>query len=144
MLQYPPYLYYRGRWLSMGKAVSGSLLRMWEFLHDDIQNALLLAVEKNRNAERDNTAGSCPHCGDSNTMDCSSVETINDATVGLCCICGYLWCTECDASLMTGVDCGHWHICSACPDKKESGFCGTLPLECCRIQEWLRKFHPVV
>lgn len=128
----------------MGKAVSGSLLRMWEFLHDDIQNALLLAVEKNRNADRDNTAGSCPHCGDSNTMDCSSVETINDATVGLCCICGYLWCTECDASLMTGVDCGHWHICSACPDKKESGFCGTLPLECCRIQEWLRKFHPVV
>lgn len=128
----------------MGKAISGSLLRMWELLPDGIQDALLLAVEKNRNADRDNTVNSCPHCGDHNTMDCAHVEPINDATVGLCCVCGYLWCTECDASLMHGIDCGHWQICAACPDRKESGFCGTPAWECPRIREWLRKNHPIV
>ncbi len=128
----------------MGKAISGSLLRMWEFLPDNIQDTLLLAVEKNKNSNRSVMARTCPHCGDPNTMDCSYVDGINDATVGLCCMCGYLWCTECDAPLMTSIDCGHWNICSACPDKKESGFCGTLPWNCSRIREWLRKSHPVV
>jgi hypothetical protein len=128
----------------MGRAISGSLLKMWELLPDDIQDALLLAIEKNRNEARDDSLPSCPHCGDINTMDCSGIEAIGDATVGLCRVCGYLWCTECDASLMTGIDCGHWQMCSACPDKRESGFCGTPPWECHKIKEWLRKNHPVV
>lgn len=128
----------------MGKIVSGSLLRMWEFLPDDIQDALLLAVEKHRNTDGDSSMRSCPHCGDPKTMDCSSIDAVNDATVGLCRVCGYLWCTECDASLMTGIDCGHWQICSACPDNKGSGFCGTPPWECPRIKEWLRRSHPIV
>lgn len=134
----------RGRVATMGKAISGSLLRMWDLLPDDIQDALLLAVEKNRDTDTDETMRPCPHCGDSKTMDCSSIEPINDATVGLCCVCGYLWCTECDASLMTGIDCGHWQICASCPDKKGSGICGTPPWECHRIKEWLRTNHPVV
>ncbi|HBL23392.1 MAG TPA: hypothetical protein DDZ40_04670, partial [Deltaproteobacteria bacterium] len=87
----------------MGKAIPGALLRMWELLSDDIQDALLLAVEKNRDAERNfrgTAVHSCPHCGDVNTMDCSTIESIGDATVGLCLVCGYLWCLECDASLL--------------------------------------------
>ena len=143
MVQYPLVLF-EGRGWRMGKAISSSLLRMWELLPENTQDALLLAVEKNKNTGRNSMARTCPHCGDPNTMDCSSVDGINDATVGLCCVCGYLWCTECDASLMTGIDCGHWQICSACPNKKESGFCGTLPWDCPRIREWLRKNHPVV
>jgi len=132
----------------MGKAIPGALLRMWELLSDDIQDALLLAVEKNREAERNfrgTAVHSCPHCGDVNTMDCSTIESIGDATVGLCLVCGYLWCLECDASLLTGINCGHWQICSACPQKKESsGYCGAVPWECPYIRDWLRKNHPIV
>jgi hypothetical protein len=36
----------------MGKAIPGNLLRMWELLSDDIQDALLIAVERNRTAQR--------------------------------------------------------------------------------------------
>ena len=132
----------------MGKAVQGSLLRMWEFLSDNIQNSLLLAVEKNRNAEKHlhgESVQSCPHCGGENTTDCSQIDGIADATVGLCLACGYLWCLECDSSLITGVICGHWQICSACKEKKgPSGRCGVIPLECPHIRNWLRKNHPVV
>ncbi|MDD3846083.1 MAG: hypothetical protein PHC90_06930 [Syntrophorhabdaceae bacterium] len=132
----------------MGKAIPGALLRMWEFLPDDIGDALLLAVEKNRDAHKNFRGASvsrCPHCGDSNTMDCSTIDAIGDATVGLCLVCGYLWCLECDSSLITGINCGHWQICSSCPEKKQSsGYCGTLPWECPHIREWLKKHHPVV
>jgi len=132
----------------MGKAIPGTLLTMWDLLPDEIQDALLLAVEKNRDALRNfrgASAHSCPHCGDSNTMDCSTIDSIGDATVGLCLVCGYLWCLECDASLITGINCGHWQICTACPEKKQSsGYCGTVPWECPYIQDWLRKNHPVV
>lgn len=132
----------------MGKALPGALLIMWEFLSDDLQDALLLAVEKNRTAKipiRGQSVRPCPHCGNSGTMDCARVEGISDATVGLCLTCGYIWCLECDASLITGIPCGHWQICAACGEKKKpSGFCGTMPLECRHIQAWLEKNHPVV
>ncbi|MHB8110785.1 MAG: hypothetical protein ACYDHW_12230 [Syntrophorhabdaceae bacterium] len=130
----------------MGKAIPGNLLKMWELLSDDIQNALIIAVERNRTISHPGTTGqACPHCGESNTIDCSLIDMINDATVGLCLICGYLWCLECDSSLITGINCGHWQICTSCSEEKEaSGYCGTPPWECPYIREWLRKNHPVV
>ncbi len=132
----------------MGKATHGALLRMWEFLSDDLQDSLLIAVEKNRGAEillRGVKKHPCPHCGNPGTMDCGKVEGILDTSVGLCPVCGYLWCLECDASLITGISCGHWQICATCGERKgPSGQCGKIPLKCPHIQVWLKKNHPVV
>lgn len=78
-------------------------------------------------------------------MDCGKVEGILDTSVGLCPVCGYLWCLECDASLITGISCGHWQICATCGERKgPSGQCGKIPLKCPHIQVWLKKNHPVV
>jgi hypothetical protein len=130
--------------MSEGKHVSA----MWEFLPDNIQDSLKNAVEMHRNKER--TAwqvllGSCPHCGDKNTMDCSLVKDLNDITVGLCNTCGYLWCLECDAPFLTTVDCGHWQVCAGCTEEKDlTGYCGVVPSDCAHIKEWFRKSHPLV
>lgn len=130
----------------MGKAIPGNHLKMWELLADDIQDALLIAVEKSRTkSHHHNTGHTCPHCGNPDTLNCAKIDGINDATVGLCLVCGYVWCLECDSSLLTGINCGHWHICTACPQEKQpSGRCATSPLECPYIREWLKRNHPVV
>ncbi len=76
-------------------------------------------------------------------MDCSLVDGIEDITVGLCSVCGYLWCLECDASLLTSPACGHWLVCEICDEEKEhDGFCGIMPWDCKRISEWLARKSP--
>jgi hypothetical protein len=131
--------------MSKGKE---SLEYMWEFLPEMAQVSLKRAVERNRRkemAEHTSSIRNCPRCGDGKTVDCHDVKEIGDATVGLCVTCGYLWCLECDASLITSVTCGHWNVCAGCGETKGSfGDCGSVARECPHIRSWLARNHPTV
>lgn len=121
---------------------------MWELLSPEIQSALQKAVEDKRGkprTERSRLIRSCPRCGRNDTTDCDRAKGIEDVTIGLCISCGYLWCLECEAALLTSILCGHWQVCAHCGEKKNaSGLCGTSALRCRHIQIWLSKNHPTV
>lgn len=122
---------------------------MWEFLPDNIRDSLKMAFALHRQRggwqERQTLIRQCPHCGSKHTIDCGQVKDLNDTTIGLCLTCGYLWCIECDTTLLTTVNCGHWQVCSACTEEKGlSGYCGITPRECLHVMNWLRKSHPMV
>jgi hypothetical protein len=121
---------------------------MWDLLPPEVQGALRKAILENgyrTRPRRGASIRSCPSCGSRNTADCQCVSTIEDSTVGLCISCGYLWCLECDAPLITSVVCGHWEICTRCESGKDtSGDCGEVAWECARIKAWLKRAHPVV
>ena len=125
-----------------------SVFKMWEFLPEHIQESLEMAVEVNLQKERPQRQTSirpCPHCGYNDTIDCGQVKDLNDTTIGLCLTCGYLWCFECDAALLTTVNCGHWHVCATCGEEKDlCGYCGRAPRGCSHIRDWLARNHPTV
>jgi long-subunit acyl-CoA synthetase (AMP-forming) len=122
--------------------------KIWELLPEHIQESLRTAVETNRDLSRrggNTSIRDCPRCGDGNTIDCREVADIADATVGLCLSCGYLWCLECDAVLLTSVNCGHWAICAHCVEQKgASGECTKVAWKCEHIRQWLEKTYPRV
>jgi hypothetical protein len=121
---------------------------MWELLPPEIQGSLRKAFEEKRSkpkAERGGVIRSCPRCGTTNTTDCDRVMGIEDVTIGLCISCGYLWCLECDAALLTSILCGHWQVCAHCGEKKDAaGLCNTAAWKCKHIRIWLNKNHPTV
>jgi hypothetical protein len=121
---------------------------MWELLPAEIQDALQNAVEEKKGkpkGERGGVLRPCPRCGEKDTTDCDRVLGIEDSTIGLCITCGYLWCLECDAALLTSVLCGHWQVCTHCGEKKDaSGYCNTVTWKCKHIRVWLNKNHPTV
>jgi hypothetical protein len=126
----------------------GLAFTMWEFLPGNIQESLEMAIHVNlqkERSERQTPDRICPHCGHDDAIDCGQVKDLNDTTIGLCLICGYLWCLECDAALLTTVNCGHWHVCASCAEEKDlSGYCGRIPWECPHIRDWLARNHPTV
>ncbi len=121
---------------------------MWELLPSEIQDSLRKAVEEKRGkpkAERGGVIRSCPRCGTTDTANCDRVAGIDDVTIGLCISCGYLWCLECDAALLTTILCGHWQVCTHCGEKKDAaGLCNTAAWKCKHILTWLKKNHPTV
>ncbi len=119
---------------------------MWELMPPDVQEALKQAIDilvAKPAHEREGISRSCPRCGTRNTTDCHAIEGIADPTIGLCIMCGYVWCLECDAHLIATVTCGHWKICASCAERKdESGYCGKIPWECRHIKTWKDKYNP--
>ncbi|MBN2168659.1 MAG: hypothetical protein JW738_05395 [Actinobacteria bacterium] len=84
--------------------------------------------------------GDCPKCSSKNVFSGDEIEDIDDATVGFCEDCGFIWCMECGFPLEHGEECGHWEVCEECgEDKDEYGFCGIETWECPYIMEWLDK-----
>lgn len=82
--------------------------------------------------------GDCPNCEGSETVDCDLVEGIEDVTVGLCNVCGYLWCLECGVRVERGESCGHREACRVCMEDRDAyGECGISPNECPNIIEWM-------
>jgi hypothetical protein len=121
---------------------------MWELLPAEIQDTLQKAFEEKKGKPKPERGGeirTCPHCGEKDTTDCDQVLGIEDSTIGLCIACGYLWCLECDAALLTSILCGHWQICAYCGEKKDSsGSCKTVAWKCKHVKAWLNKNHPTV
>lgn len=132
----------------MSQAKTENFDMLWELLPPEIQDALRKAVEEKKERPKAGRGGvirSCPRCGGKDTTDCDRVLGIEDSTIGLCIGCGYLWCLECDAALLTDILCGHWQICTYCGEKKDaSGYCNTVAWECRHVKAWLNKNHPTV
>ncbi len=119
---------------------------MWELMPPETQRALSEAIEilaGSGGYTEDPSPRYCPRCGGSDTTDCHTVKYIQDPSIGLCVTCGYLWCLECGAHLISTVTCGHWRICANCGVRKdESGYCRALPSECSYVKDWLERSNP--
>ena len=122
----------------MAKVDKKEIYAMWGLLPPDVRHALKKAVEAlDRVVERWRTPviAPCPRCGSKKTADCRNVEGIDDATVGLCIACGYVWCLECNVTLITSIACDHWKICANCGNRTdEVGNCGIMTWECPRLR----------
>ena len=130
----------------MAKADREDLHAMWELMPPEVQFALKGAVEslaQEMECGEPAVIRRCPRCGGNRTADCHEVDGIGDATVGLCVVCGYVWCLECNAHLISTVACDHWKICANCGNRMdETGNCGTVTWECTHIKEWLKRKIP--
>jgi|GEM_PF-416088 hypothetical protein len=83
--------------------------------------------------------GDCPNCESRDTVDCDTVEGIEDITVGLCRDCGFTWCVECGVPVTRGEICPHWQVCEECEEEKdEYDECGIQPADCPFIVEWIQ------
>ena len=94
----------------MAKVDREEVHAMWELMPPEVQRAFRGAVESlGREMERGEPVviRLCPRCGGGKTVDCSEAAGIGDATVGLCVACGYVWCLECNAHLISTVACDH-------------------------------------
>ncbi len=91
---------------------------IWRYLEPRIRDLLEKAMRRPRSDCEEFLSevmlGPCPYCGSDNTLDCLDIEGL-EAVVGLCRDCGYLWCPECYAPIVSGdLECGHWAICEEC------------------------------
>ena len=97
-----------------------------KFLPDEARNELMALVEKYESEEEFVAAimvGSCPNCGSASARDMEGIPGVDDATIGFCCECGLVWCTECGITLKE-LPCKHWDVCDKCNrPKDEYGGC---------------------
>ena len=80
--------------------------------------------------------GDCPRCGGHNTKDCETIVDIEDATVGVCLDCGYLWCLECGFELKEE-ECPHWAVCDKCDHQGE--YWQEDASECSLVQDFMNE-----
>ena len=76
----------------------------------EVQEGLFTLIEKHDNVDEFISAvmvGECPKCGSEKTRDAEDIKSMDDATVGVCMDCGYVWCLECGEPLDEW-PCPHW------------------------------------
>ena len=116
---------------------------LWETMPEEARGELTrLAQEADSEDQfvRAILVGDCPRCASDETAMPKGPDGEEDLTVGVCKVCGYVWCLECEHELTPGTSCGHWDICETCEELDEgSGFCTTSPDECDVIQTWLSR-----
>lgn len=109
-------------------------------LPEDIKEMLRKVAKKSSSMTKEQflaevMIGKCPQCGSEQTKSCEDVDGIEDFTIGLCMICGYLWCSECGRKLVKNVQCNHWDVCRQCDERDESGCCDRDLMDCRKLND---------